>query len=52
MPGPIGVAATIGVILYFVAAGAHLRKRYPGVVAPIVVLVVAVAALVLRLVTT
>lgn len=50
---PIGVAAAIGVVLYFVgAARAHLRKRYPGAVAPIVVLVVAVAALVLRLVTT
>jgi len=50
---PIGVAAAIGVVLYFVGAiGAHLRKRDPGFVPPSVILVVAITALVLRLSTT
>jgi uncharacterized membrane protein YphA (DoxX/SURF4 family) len=49
---PIGVAAAIGVVLYFVGAiVAHLRKRDPGFAPPGVILVVAIGALVLRLVT-
>lgn len=49
---PIGVAAAIGVARYFVGAVlAHVRKRDPGFVPPSVILVVAVGALVLRLVT-
>jgi DoxX-like family len=49
---PIGVAAAIGVVLYFVGAVlAHLRKRDPGFVPPSVILVVAVGTLVLRLAT-
>jgi uncharacterized membrane protein YphA (DoxX/SURF4 family) len=50
---PIGVAAAIGVVLYFVGAVlAHLRKRDPAFVTPIIILVVAITALVLRLSTT
>jgi uncharacterized membrane protein YphA (DoxX/SURF4 family) len=47
---PLGVAAAIGVILYFVGAtGAHVRFRDWGHIAsPVGILVVAVAALVLR----
>jgi hypothetical protein len=49
---PIGIAAAIGVVLYFIAAiGAHLRKHDPGFMPPTGILVVAAAALVLRLVT-
>jgi hypothetical protein len=49
---PIGVAAAIGVVLYFVGAvGSHLRVRDPQVVPPAVLLVVAAAALALRLLT-
>lgn len=48
---PLGIAAAIGVILYFVGAvGAHLRvKDFAGVVAPVPLLVLGAAALVLRL---
>ena len=49
---PLGIAAAIGVVLYFVGAVlAHLRKRDPGFVPPSVILVVAVGTLVLRLAT-
>jgi uncharacterized membrane protein YphA (DoxX/SURF4 family) len=49
---PIGVAAATGVILYFVGALVfHLRVRDTDVVAPSALLAVAVAALVLRVVT-
>ncbi|SFI90331.1 DoxX family protein [Amycolatopsis sacchari] len=48
---PLGIAAAIGVVLYFVGAvGAHLRRRdFGGLSAPVVLLLVAAAALVLRL---
>ncbi|MEE6257407.1 DoxX family protein [Plantactinospora sonchi] len=48
---PLGVAAATGVTLYFVGAVvAHLRARdLAGLGAPVVVLAVAVATLVLRL---
>lgn len=48
---PLGVAAAVGVVLYFAGAViAHVRVRdYAGVVAPAPLLAVAVAALVLRL---
>ena len=50
---PIGVAAAIGVILYFIGAvGAHLRVRDMSFAPALVVLLVAVAALVLRALTT
>ena len=50
---PIGVAAAVGVVLYFLGAvGAHLRvKDTANLIAPAVILVAAVAALVLRAVT-
>lgn len=50
---PIGVAAAIGVVLYFVGAVvAHLRVKDTAGIAPAAFLtVVAVAALVLRLLT-
>ena len=50
---PLGVAAAIGVILYFIGAvGSHLRVRdLKGIAPAAVLLVVAIAALVLRLVT-
>jgi uncharacterized membrane protein YphA (DoxX/SURF4 family) len=50
---PLGVAAAIGVVLYFLAAvGSHLRVRdLQGVAPSAVLLVVAIAALVLRLAT-
>lgn len=49
---PIGIAAAIGVVLYFVGAVlAHLRKRDPGFAPPSVILLLAIGALVLRLVT-
>jgi hypothetical protein len=49
---PLGVAAAIGLILYFVGAtGSHLRVRDPAWPPPAVLLVVSVAALVLRLAT-
>ena len=50
---PIGVAAAVGVVLYFLGAiGAHIRvKDTANLVAPAVILAVAVAALVLRATT-
>jgi uncharacterized membrane protein YphA (DoxX/SURF4 family) len=49
---PIGVAASIGVVLYFVGAIiAHVRVK-DTFVSPLIVLLVAVAVLVLRAVTT
>ncbi|QEV04918.1 DoxX family protein [Streptomyces prasinus] len=49
---PLGVAAAIGVILYFIGAvGSHLRVRDPATNAAIP-LVLAIAALTLRLATT
>jgi hypothetical protein len=50
---PIGVAAAGGLVAYFFAAGlAHVRAGdYPGIVKPLPVLVLAVVALVLRIVT-
>ncbi|HEY2762904.1 MAG TPA: DoxX family protein [Pseudonocardiaceae bacterium] len=47
---PLGIAAAIGVILYF--AGAvyfHLRAHDKAVAPPLVILIIAVAALVLRI---
>jgi uncharacterized membrane protein YphA (DoxX/SURF4 family) len=50
---PIGVTAAIGVILYFIGAvGAHLRVRDMSFAPALVMLFVAVAALVLRALTT
>jgi uncharacterized membrane protein YphA (DoxX/SURF4 family) len=49
---PIGVAAAIGVILYFLGAiASHLRVHDPRVVPAAVPMLVAVAALVLRAAT-
>ena len=49
---PVGVAAAIGVILYFLGAiGAHLRVRDMKFVPVLVMLVAAVAALALRVTT-
>jgi hypothetical protein len=50
---PIGVAAAGGLVAYVLGAGlAHVRAGdYPGIVKPRPVLVLAVAALVLRIVT-
>ncbi|RBM23019.1 DoxX family protein [Streptomyces sp. PT12] len=47
---PIGIAAAIGVILYFVGAvAAHLRKRdLKGLPPAVLLLLVAIAALILR----
>jgi uncharacterized membrane protein YphA (DoxX/SURF4 family) len=47
---PLGIAAAAGVALYFVGAiGAHLRKNdVKGIVTPVLILILAVAALVLR----
>jgi uncharacterized membrane protein YphA (DoxX/SURF4 family) len=50
---PIGVAAAIGVILYFIGAvSAHLRVRDMTFAPALVMLLVAVAALILRALTT
>jgi uncharacterized membrane protein YphA (DoxX/SURF4 family) len=50
---PIGVAAAIGIALYFVGAiGSHLRVKDKAFVPAFVLLVVAVAVLVLRASTT
>lgn len=48
---PLGVAAAVGVVFYFVGAViAHVRvKDYRGVIGPVPLLVVAAAVLVLRL---
>jgi uncharacterized membrane protein YphA (DoxX/SURF4 family) len=49
---PIGIAAAIGVVLYFVfAVAAHLRVRQFDLQAPGGVLVLAIAVLVLRALT-
>ncbi|MCW2749917.1 MAG: hypothetical protein JWR83_1027 [Aeromicrobium sp.] len=49
---PIGVAAAIGTVLYFVGAvGSHLRVKDPGYAPAAFMLVLAIAVLVLRLVT-
>jgi uncharacterized membrane protein YphA (DoxX/SURF4 family) len=49
---PLGAAAAIGVILYFLGAvGAHLRVR-DSAMTPALPLVLAIAALTLRLATT
>ena len=50
---PLGIAAAIGVVLYFVGAvGAHLRKNdFKSAPNPGVLLIVAAAALVFRLVS-
>ncbi len=50
---PLGIAAAIGVVLYFVGAiSAHLRGGdAKGAPTPLVVLIIAVAALVLRVVS-
>jgi hypothetical protein len=47
---PLGIAAAIGLVLYFIGAvGAHLRKRdFKGLPNALVMLVFAAAALVLR----
>jgi uncharacterized membrane protein YphA (DoxX/SURF4 family) len=51
---PLGIAAAIGVVLYFVGAiGAHLRKNdFKGLPSPSVMLAVGAAALVLRVMST
>ncbi|MEU3186883.1 DoxX family protein [Streptomyces sp. NPDC006923] len=47
---PIGVAAAIGVILYFIGAAIfHLRAKDYAIAPVVIILLVAVAALVLRL---
>ncbi|MBC6461500.1 DoxX family protein [Actinomadura sp. HBU206391] len=48
---PLGIAAAVGVVLYFVGAvGAHLRAGdMKGAPTPLVVLILSVAALVLRI---
>jgi hypothetical protein len=50
---PLGIAAAIGVVLYFIGAvGAHLRKRdFKGVPNALVFLIFAAAALSLRAVS-
>ena len=51
---PLGIAAAIGVVLYFVGAiGAHLRKNdFKGMPSPGALLALAAAALVLRVIST
>ncbi|MFI6079454.1 DoxX family protein [Streptomyces sp. NPDC051217] len=47
---PLGVAAAVGVIVYFIGAGAaHLRVRDTNIAAPVIILLVAAADLALRL---
>jgi hypothetical protein len=48
--GPLGIAAAVGLVLYFVGAiVTHLRKGdFKGVLSPLVILIIAVAALTLR----
>jgi uncharacterized membrane protein YphA (DoxX/SURF4 family) len=49
---PIGVAAAIGLVLYFLGAvSAHLRVKDPAYAPAAVILLVAIAVLVLRLIT-
>jgi hypothetical protein len=46
---PLGIAAAVGVILYFVGAMiTHLRARDKAIIPPLVLLALAVAALLLR----
>jgi Flp pilus assembly protein TadB len=51
--GPLGIAAAVGLVLYFIGAvGAHLRKRdFKGLPNALVILIVAAAALSLRAVS-
>jgi DoxX-like protein len=50
---PIGVVAAAGVVIYFVGAtGAHIRVKDRKLAPPVVLLVAAAAALVLRAVAT
>jgi hypothetical protein len=50
---PLGIAAAAGVVAYFVGAtGAHLRVRDWQVIAPAVLLVAGLAALILRAVSS
>jgi hypothetical protein len=51
--GPLGIAAAVGVVLYFIGAvSAHLRKQdYQGLAAPLPILIFAIAALTLRAVS-
>ncbi|GAA5194021.1 hypothetical protein GCM10023322_57390 [Rugosimonospora acidiphila] len=47
---PLGIAAGVGLALYFIgAAGAHLRVRDRTIAAPVVLLVVSLAAIAPRL---
>jgi hypothetical protein len=50
---PLGIAAAIGLMLYFIGAvGAHVRKRdFKGLPSPLVILIFAAAALALRAVS-
>jgi hypothetical protein len=49
--GPLGIAAATGIVLYFIGAiGAHLRKGdVKGIVTPVLALLLAAAALTLRI---
>ena len=49
--GPLGIAAATGVTLYFVGAiGAHLRKTdIKGIATPLLMLILAAAALIARI---
>jgi hypothetical protein len=49
--GPLGVAAASGIVLYFVGAiGSHLRKAdIKGIATPVLMLILAAAALILRI---
>jgi hypothetical protein len=49
--GPLGIAAAVGLVLYFVGAvGTHLRKSdYKGTPSPAVLLLASTAVLVLRI---
>ncbi len=51
--GPLGIAAAIGVVLYFIGAVAtHLRARdFKGFTTPLVILIVAAVTLALRAAT-
>jgi hypothetical protein len=51
--GPLGIAAAVGLVLYFVGAiFTHLRKRdFKGARSPLVILVIAAAVLTLRIVS-
>jgi DoxX-like family len=49
---PVGIAASVGIIGYFVGAtGSHLRVRDWHVTAPLILLLTGVGALVLRMVS-